>query len=445
MILSSADILRILGGSEIIRLSAKVKISDGKPVLSGAEGMCIYVSRFPTVSEFQATWTLYIENDGSEPEDLVVAEIKRVLPSVEVTDSLFTVVTTTDFLSESTQVAPATPIPVQGNSVPSDYEERFQSLLEDVQDQMLLINSGRNGRDGADGAAGADGRDGKDLTATDAELFDLKDVEQGIQVEKGQVLTWDGVKWTNLFVPRFTSGGGGGGTGSSGQSGQINSDTIVLDYQPVERNDGKGELRSGDTWFRPSNSAFYVYDKGVWYRILGTGGGGGGGECDGIIDGGNADDGTSDGVNCGGGGDVGPEGPPGPIGPEGPQGPQGVQGEQGIQGIQGEQGIQGIQGEQGPAGDDGIEDAPTDGNAYIRQSATWVDSFDLGLETVASKTLSYNAEGKLSGITTSSVSKTLTYDASGRLQALVAIKGGTTITKTFSYGPDGILDQITVS
>ena len=46
MILSSADILRILGASEIIRLTAKLAIVDSKPVLSGQEGTYIYISRF---------------------------------------------------------------------------------------------------------------------------------------------------------------------------------------------------------------------------------------------------------------------------------------------------------------------------------------------------------------------------------------------------------------
>ena len=43
MILSSADILRILGGSEIIRLSARIKITDQKPTLSGDDQLLIYI------------------------------------------------------------------------------------------------------------------------------------------------------------------------------------------------------------------------------------------------------------------------------------------------------------------------------------------------------------------------------------------------------------------
>ena len=89
MILSSSDILRILGGNEIIRLSAKLSIADGRPVLSGREGTYIYVERFPVVKEFEATWSIYIESD--EDTDLVVAEIKRLLPKVEIEQGLLTI------------------------------------------------------------------------------------------------------------------------------------------------------------------------------------------------------------------------------------------------------------------------------------------------------------------------------------------------------------------
>jgi hypothetical protein len=215
MILSSADILRILGGSEIIRLSAKLKVVDGKPALSGAEGLFIFINRFPRLEEFEATWTIWIESDGSEPDDLVVAEIQKLLPKVQVRPGLMTEVTTTDFRSESTQSAPEAPKAKTAQVDLSQYEERFQALVEDVQDQMLLVTSGRAGTDGRDGRDGVDGRDGRDLVATDADLEDLQNVEEGIAKERGQVLTWDGTKWTNLFVPQVYSAGGatdGGGT-----------------------------------------------------------------------------------------------------------------------------------------------------------------------------------------------------------------------------------------
>jgi hypothetical protein len=216
MILSSTDILRILGGSEIIRLSAKLKIVDAKPALSGAEGLFIYVSRFPKLEEFEATWTIWIESDGSEPDDLVLAEIKKLLPRVELRSGLMAEATTTEFRSENTQAAPETPRTQTAQVDLSGYEERFQALVEGVQDQMLLVTSGRPGADGKNGVDGRDGKDGRDLVATDAKLEDLQNVEEGIAKEKGQVLTWDGEKWTNLFVPQIFSVGGGSGSSSTG-------------------------------------------------------------------------------------------------------------------------------------------------------------------------------------------------------------------------------------
>jgi len=248
MILSSADILRVLGGSEVIRLSAKLKIVDGKPALSGAEGLFIYIDRFPRVDEFQATWFIYIESDGSEPDDLVLAEIQKLLPSVKVQAGLLTTVTTTDFLSGNTQRAPEAPKVQTAQVDLTQYEERFQSLVEDVQDQMLLVTSGRPGKDGQDGRDGIDGRDGKDLVATDAELFDLQDVEQGIQMERGQVLTWDGTKWTNLYVRQTMSAGGATGGSNTepddGLGGIVNSFWRFNDKQSESYSDGKFRVNS---------------------------------------------------------------------------------------------------------------------------------------------------------------------------------------------------------
>lgn len=217
MILSSADILRVLGGSEIVRLSAKLKIVDSKPALSGAEGLFIYVSRFPRLEEFEATWTIWIESDGSEPDDLIIAEIKKLLPKVEVRSGLMVEATTTEFRSESTQSAPEAPQAQTAQVDLSQYEERFQALVEDVRDQMLLVTSGRPGKDGQDGRDGTDGRDGRDLQAAEVELEELANVESNIAKEDGQVLTWKDGAWQNLFIPQVISsispsGSGGGGT-----------------------------------------------------------------------------------------------------------------------------------------------------------------------------------------------------------------------------------------
>lgn len=161
-----------------------------------------------------------------------------------------TTVTTTDFLSENTQRPPAAEKTKKVEVDLAKYEERFQSLVEDVQDRMLLVSSGRPGRDGKDGRDGYDGRDGKDVDATQVELFDLKDVEQSIlPMEKGQVLTWDGSKWTNLYVRQTMSAGGPvGGTTASGGTGV--SSTIAWTYHPhdhtEEPNSGHFHTDSSD-------------------------------------------------------------------------------------------------------------------------------------------------------------------------------------------------------
>jgi hypothetical protein len=280
MILSSADILRVLGGSEIIRLSARLKIVDGKPSLSGAEGLFIYIDRFPSLREFEATWTIYIESDGSEPDDLVTEEIRRLLPSVTIKPGLMTTVTTTDFRSESTQAAPAKSKAKTAQVDLSQYDERFQELLEDVQDRMLLVHSGRNGQDGRDGRDGVDGRDGRDIEASGTDLFDLADAERGIPLQRGQVLTWNGKEWTNLFVPQVWSvsapSGGGGGDGEG---------VIISDTAPETRDDGSA-LQEGDQWWDSSTGVMYVWyvdaDSGQW--VQSSGGDGGSSTLAGLVD-----------------------------------------------------------------------------------------------------------------------------------------------------------------
>ena len=187
-----------------------------------------------------------------------------------------TEVTTTDFRSESTQAAPETPKTKTAQVDLSQYEERFQSLVEDVQDQMLLVTSGRAGKDGRDGYDGKDGRDGKDIDATETELFDLKDVDQSIlPMEKGQVLTWDGFKWTNLFVRQTMSAGGSAvSTTTSGDTGV--SSTIAWTYHPhdhtEEPNSGHFHTDSPDgdlvTKFHVSNETSRGNDVEVLLRDL---------------------------------------------------------------------------------------------------------------------------------------------------------------------------------
>ena len=283
MILSSADIVRILGGDAIIRQEAIVSIVDGRIPFGTEDKVYIYVDKYPSVDEFEATWKIRVIDGASDLGDLVRQAIRSVLPRLEMSGSDYLV---REFRSSATETRPEPSKAAKlAQEATSGLQESFSRLEQDIQDRMLLVNSGRPGKDGRDGVDGlpgrdgrdgVDGRDGKDLVATDAELFDLKDAEQGIPLEKGQVLTWTGSEWTNLYV-RQTSTliGGGGGSSEGGGSGQINSDTIVSENLPTEREDGKGPLRDGDTWYKPSTGQLFIYYGESWYGIS-TGGGGGG-------------------------------------------------------------------------------------------------------------------------------------------------------------------------
>jgi hypothetical protein len=265
MILSSADILRILGANEIIRLSAKISIVDGKPTLSGREGTYIYVDRFPNLQEFEATWLIWVESD--EEDDLIIAELKRLLPRVQATPGLMTTVSTTEFRSDNTQKAPEAPQTAQAQVDLAAFEDRFQALVEDVQDQMLLVTSGRPGKDGRDGRPGEPGRSGIDILATETDLEDLQNVSQGIAKEKGQVLTWDGSEWTNLYIPQRQKVAGGGGGAES-----LN-DLIDVDTETDPPGDGDALVWDPvlQSWVPGEPTAVSPLATSIWkYKATGT-------------------------------------------------------------------------------------------------------------------------------------------------------------------------------
>lgn len=241
MIFSSADILRVLRSSAIIRLSAEIKVVDSKPSYRGEEGLFIYIQQYPQVDEFEASWKIWIESDGSEPDDIVMAELRQLLPRVTVKNGLLTELTVTEFRSEKTKTAPVKPVQsvVDEKAIVTKLEKKFEALAEDIQDRMLLVAPGKPGKDGKDGADGKDGvdgkdgKDGKDLVATEVKLEDLKNVEQGPAKKKGQVLTWDGKQWTNRFIPQLTgtfSAGGDNGGGTAPVSDAVSA-TVQWKYK----------------------------------------------------------------------------------------------------------------------------------------------------------------------------------------------------------------------
>jgi hypothetical protein len=357
MILSSADILRKLGSDAIVRQCALLSIVDGKPGFGTDEYVYIYVDRYPEVLEFEATWKIWILDGGSDLSELVLNTIVALLPGFQKEGSYYT---TTDFATSRTVVKSEAAIQIeQLETDRKAIKKDFKGLSEAVEGRLKGVRDGIDGVDGKDGSTGptgargergTPGRDGRDLVATEANLDDLQDVEMGLAMEKGQVLTWDGTQWTNLYVPQLSSVTVGGSGGSGG--GQINSDTIVSEDEPTERLNGDA-VQTGDSWFRPFDSTFYVYNQGTWNLVSGSGGTGT--PCNGILDGGNADDGTSEGVTCGGEGGI----------PEAP--------EDGQEYARKDAGWVVVSGSGGPGATGGIPEAPQDGEYYVRSNGQWLN------------------------------------------------------------------------
>lgn len=249
MILSSADIVRVLGADAIIRQEARLSVVDGRPGLDTGDYVYIYIDKYPTVEEFEATWKIWV-TDASGMGKYVLDAMTVLLPSFDFNGSHYT---TTDFASERTVVK--TEAEKQLEQLAAERQEikdDFSDLQKGLQDRLNSVRDGvdgldgKDGRDGRDGIDGKDGRDGKDIDATETELFDLKDVDQSlVPLESGQVLTWDGTKWTNLYVRQVSaiSGGGGGGSSTLGGLSDVSVDGVT-DGQFIQYDSASSEWQA---------------------------------------------------------------------------------------------------------------------------------------------------------------------------------------------------------
>lgn len=233
MIFSSSDIISRLGSDPVIRSLARLKIIDSKPPLEAGTGVVIYVSKYPTANELVATWNIWIIDFDNEPLDVVIRQIRRLLPDFTVLEEgVIIKATTTELVSDKTELRP-TVRPQKIDQATIDLEQKFEELRQSIEDRMLIVRSGRPGKDGIpgkDGLPGKDGKDGKDLVATDAELNDLKDVYVD-DAKKGQFLMFDGSAWISRFVPQIFSSGatstGGGGTGGGIEEAPLDGNFYV--------------------------------------------------------------------------------------------------------------------------------------------------------------------------------------------------------------------------
>ena len=81
LILSSADILRVLGADAIIRQAARLSAVEGRPGLGTGDSVYIYVDKYPTVEEFEATWKIWVTDNSGMGEYVLNAMTSPTLGS----------------------------------------------------------------------------------------------------------------------------------------------------------------------------------------------------------------------------------------------------------------------------------------------------------------------------------------------------------------------------
>jgi hypothetical protein len=218
VILSSTDIYSLLVRDPILAALARVKIVEGRPPLEASDGVIVYIQKYPKISEFEAAWDIWIVDYDNEPLDIVIAQVRKLLPRFEIIENKSIVkARTTELLSSKTEIKEK-PKENVGDKILATVLEKFEDLKQSIEDRMLLVGPGRPGKDGGpgkDGRDGRDGRDGIDVVATEARLDDLKDVfVQDAKV--GNVLTFDGTDWIPKSVQKVFKSGGGGSSGGGG-------------------------------------------------------------------------------------------------------------------------------------------------------------------------------------------------------------------------------------
>ena len=279
MIYSSDEIYRLLQSDAMIRQEATVRIVNGTPGLDVEESVYIYVDKYPSIEDFEATWKIWVL-DNSNMGSYVLNTMTALLPGFEfVRPGTYEV--KEFFVEGKTVEKPQIEIEREGAAAERrEFQDRFSALHKELEARFGMVRDGLDGRDGSDGLDGRDGRDGrdgkngrdgKDLQAADVQLFDLKDVEQSpLPFKKGQVLMFDGQGWTNLYVPQVSSMFiGGGGEGADSET------VIIADSAPTKREDGS-ELQDGDQWWSSSEGRMHIYyvdgDSAQWVQSSGDGG-----------------------------------------------------------------------------------------------------------------------------------------------------------------------------
>lgn len=219
MILSASDIYALLIRDPILGALATVRIIDQRPPLEAGNGVYIYIKKYPAVEEFEVTWNIWIVDYDEDPLDVVIGQIRRLLPRFTILENGAIIkAATTELKTHKTVVKPSPAKPELEIPTIQDLDSRFEDLRQSIEDRMLLVGPGRPGRDGKNGKDGRDGRDGldgQDLKATETELGDLKNVFVD-DAKRGQFLMFDGADWISRSVPQILNASGGGGGAGGG-------------------------------------------------------------------------------------------------------------------------------------------------------------------------------------------------------------------------------------
>lgn len=274
MILSAFDIYQILSRDPVLTALSNIRIVDKKPLLEAGNGVIVYIDRYPNVDEFEATWNIWIVDYDEEPIDVLLDQVRKLLPRFAILKNGSIIkASTTELLSDKTEREPAQ----EGvTSFTGELlEQKFEELRQSIEDRMLLQVPGRPGKNGLDGLDGRDGRDGKDgkdgrdLDATEAELGDLSNVSVD-DAKRGQILTYNGQDWVPEYIIKRHSQGSGGLT----QAEVTIIEGLLETGEPMGHSNRSESIISFDDASRtftiaPVGESFRIWVKGKRFTING--------------------------------------------------------------------------------------------------------------------------------------------------------------------------------
>ena len=267
MISSASDIYALLGKDPVLGLLATFRMVNQRIPAEAEEGVFVYIKKYPNIEEFTATWDLWIVDYEDNPLDVILAQMKQLLPGFKILKNDVIIKASTTGLRSSNDKAPIREVYQIIQPVPSyDLEAKFAELEQDIKDRMLLVSAGKNGRDGIDGM------DGIDADITEINLDSLSDVYTA-NAKKHDILGFDGDRWVARPLPNRKVGGGGGSTISQANLSLIGG--LLKTGEPMgheDRTQSVIQFNDGTRTFSisPVGNSFTVWVKGRPFEINGT-------------------------------------------------------------------------------------------------------------------------------------------------------------------------------